>query len=143
MAYFDATADVSELEAYLGELAERGTNLTPIMAVIADDLVAAVNDRYESEGDGEWPPHAESTLRKRRGGGRGAKLLQDTGILAGSTAADYGADFAEAFSGVDYLKYHLEGGPIIPKRNPFELRDEVYDEASQTLINYIVEGAGA
>jgi phage gpG-like protein len=137
--YFDVAVDASEIIEIIDDFQERGGNLEPVMAIIAEDLVSAVSDRYESEGDGQWPPHATSTLRKRRGGGRGAKLMQDTGVLAGSTEPNYGSDFAEATTGVEYIVYHLDGGPVIPKRNPFDLEEDVFDEAVETLLEYVVE----
>jgi len=134
---FDARVDAHELIDLLTGFEKRGGDLSEIMAVIAEDLVSAVSDRYDSEGDGQWPPHAPSTLRSRGGG---AKLLQDTGVLAASTEANSGPDFAEATTGVSYIVYHLDGGPIIPKRNPFEIDDSVFDEAVETLLDFITEG---
>lgn len=138
MAYLEVKSELEGLDELLERIEKRGVDPSPIMAAIAEDLVAAVSDQYESGGGGAWPPHAPSTLRKRRGGGQGARLLMDTGVLAASTAADSGRDFAEAFTGVDYLKFHLEGGPIIPKRNPFEVPDEVFDEAIHSILDYVV-----
>lgn len=34
-----------------------------------------------SRGGGDWEPLAESTLRQRRGSGKGAAILRDTGLL--------------------------------------------------------------
>ena len=136
---FDVTIDASEIVEQIEYFEERGGNLEPVMAVIAEILVEGVNDQYDTEGGGRWPPHAASTLRKRRGGGRGARLMQDTGVLAASTEPNYGSDFAEATTGVEYIVYHLDGGPIIPQRNPFDLEDDVFDEAVETLLEYVVE----
>jgi phage gpG-like protein len=137
--YFDVQVDASEIVELIEYYEERGGNLEPVMAVIAEDLVGEVNDMYESEGRGQWPPHAASTLRKRRGGGRGARLMQDTGVLAASTEPNYGSDFAEATTGVEYIVYHLDGGPVIPQRNPFDLEEDVFDAAVDTLLEYVVE----
>lgn len=131
----DVTVDASELHARIEAFTKRADDLSPIMQVIAEDLVAAVSDEFESEGHGKWPPHAPSTLRRRRGGA--GKLLQDTGLLAGSIEPHFGPDFAEASTGVDYVRYHLEGGAIIPRRNPFDVPDDVYDAAEQTLLDYL------
>lgn len=136
---FDVATDASELVELLTAFEKRGGDLSPILAVIAEDLVTAVSDRYDSEGGGEWPPHAPSTTAKRRGGG--GRLLQDTGVLAASTEARSGQDFAEATTGVDYIVYHLDGGPIIPKRNPFELGDDVFDAAVDEILAYVLEGS--
>lgn len=139
MSVFGVQVDARELQQALQDMGAAAADLSPIMAVIAEDLATAVSDMYDTEGNGAWPPHAASTLEKRRGGGRGARLLQDTGRLAASTEAEHGADYAEASTNTEYIVYHLEGGPVIPKRNPFELGDEVFDDATETLLGYLLE----
>jgi len=124
------------LDPILRDLGRKADDASPIMAIIAEDLAAAVSDRYESEGDGEWPPLADATLRLRRAGG--AKILQDSGILAGSTQPSHGPDFAEATTDVDYIKFHLDGGEKIPKRNPFEIDERIFDEAEAQLLEWLV-----
>jgi phage gpG-like protein len=140
VALIDVTVDTSEVVDRLVEYRKRGGNLSPVMAVIAEDLVSAVSDMYDSEGQGQWPPHAESTIAKRRAGGVGAKLMQDSGNLAGSTEPNAGSNFAEATTGVEYIVYHLDGGDIIPQRNPFLLGDEVLGAAVDDVLDYIVNG---
>jgi len=137
--YFDVSVDASEILGLIEVYEERGGNLEPVMAVIAEDFVSAVNDEYDTEGRGKWPPHAASTLRKRRAGGKGARLMQDTGVLAASTEPNYGPNFAEATTGVEYIVFHLDGGPIIPQRNPFDLEEDVFETAVDTLLEYVVE----
>jgi len=137
--YFVVETDASEILDLIEDFEERGGNLEPVMAVIAEDFVTAVSDMYDTEGRGKWPPHAASTLRKRRAGGKGARLMQDTGVLAASTEPNYGPDFAEATTGVEYVVFHLDGGPIIPERNPFDLEEDVFETAVGTLLEYIVE----
>ena len=129
-SYFDAKVEVHELEHWLDEYGGRARDPGPVLAVIAEDLVAAVSDNYDSSGGGAWPP-----LKVRSG-----KPLLDTGRAAGSTSASSGSDFAEASSNVDYLKFHLDGGRVIPKRNPFELEDDVWIDANDALLDYVLEG---
>lgn len=38
----------------------------------------------QSRGGGEWPPLAQSTIKRRRGSGQGAAILRDTGALFAS-----------------------------------------------------------
>jgi phage gpG-like protein len=137
----DVTFTSPELEAALREYREAGADLSPCMAIIAENLAGAVSDMYDSSGHGAWKALAPSTLAKRRGGGRGAKPLVDSGILSGSTESNSGADFAEATTGQEYIKYHLDGGPIIPRRNPFDLPDEVIEEAAELVVNHILGNA--
>ena len=139
----DVTADLSELQKFLTKWRKRAADLTPVMAVVAEHLVAAVNDELESAGNGRWAPLAESTLKKRRKEGRGAQVLKDTGRLAASIRADAGPDFAEASTDVGYAVYHASEAPraLIPLRNPFDLPDEVLDEATDILVAELLRGA--
>ena len=138
MATFDVRVDVSEVTRVIDHYIALGGDLSPAMAIIAQDLVAAVEEQYETEGEGNWDPLAEATLRGRRGGI--GKILQDTGIMAGSTAPHHGDFYAEASSDVPYLAFHVEGGEHLPKRNPFELPERVYDEAALTVLEHILRG---
>jgi len=40
-----------------------------------------VRKRFKDEGDGKWKKLSPETLRQRRGKGKGAKILRDTGVL--------------------------------------------------------------
>ena len=139
----DVAVDTTELEKKLAGWRKRTADLTPVMAVIAEHLVAAVNDQFESAGDGKWAPLAPSTLKKRRKEGRGAQVLKDTGRFAASIRADAGPDFAEASTDVGYAVYHVSEAPraLIPLRNPFDLPDEVLDEATDILVAELLRGA--
>lgn len=137
---FDVGMDASPILHQLTLLRQRGSNLRETMSVIAEDLVAAVSDEFESEGRGKWAPLAESTLAKRRKRGRGAKILQDTGRWAGSHHPVYGDDFAEAATDVSYAVFHVSDAPrtLIPLRNPYDLPEEVYRRAEQTILAAVV-----
>lgn len=121
MALFEITADTN-LEAVLREFRHKAESIDKLLPSIAELLVGGVLDVFEAEGPG-WAPLAASTLARRRKGGRGAKILQDSGVAAATIGPGYGADYAEAFAGVDYLIYHASSQPRskIPLRNPFDL----------------------
>jgi len=80
-----AVLEVRGLEALkrrLERLAE--PDLEGALAAIGQALVEKVEQGFEREADpyGEpWKPLAPSTLEKRRKKGRGAKILQDTGVM--------------------------------------------------------------
>lgn len=116
MATFEIRSS-SSLELVLRNLRAKGESAHKALPAIAELLVGGVQDVFEAEGPG-WKPLAESTLRRRRKNGRGAKILQDTGAAAGSIGPGFGADYAEAFAGVDYLVFHTRSDP---PRNPFDL----------------------
>ncbi len=126
--------DDSGLKRLFAELRRRGGNLAGVNAAIAEDLVAAVLDVFEDEGPG-WAPLAESTLANRRGKAAGAKILQDTSILAGSVHPDSGASFAEAYSDVPYGVFHVMGTDKMPRRDFMAIDfDEVTRSAADLLL---------
>lgn len=132
---FVAHVDMGDIVSRLGRASAVLGDLGPEMDVAAQDLVTEVTDRYDSEGDGQWPALASATVKKRRKGS--SKPMQDTGRAKGSTRAQSSATEAVALSDVEYLVYHLEGGAVIPKRNPFEVKQENLDR----IIDDIVDGA--
>lgn len=136
MSVLDIRFDVDPVGIVLDEFVARGGDLQPAMEIVALDLVAAVEDMYATSGQGAWSALAASTLDGRRGSG--GKPLVDTGVLAGSTAPHADRFSAEASTDVPYVVFHLEGGGIIPQRNPFELADDVFDRAELTILEYIL-----
>lgn len=113
-----ASLDARELRVVLQGFERRARGVNRVLPAVGEALVAAVSDVYEAEGPG-WDPLAESTLRQRRGSS--AKILQDSGVMAGSTHHQTGGDWAEALAGVDYAEHHAAGRQHLPKRNPFDL----------------------
>lgn len=74
--------------------------------IIADTIVASIDDLIASEGNGSWPPFSPVTLKvhpKRRGG----KLLQDTGQLA-QMQPESAPGLATVTSPAPYAFYHQE-----------------------------------
>lgn len=135
MTDFGVRCDTDELVSVLESLERQGASLSHLTPQIAHILVGAVERQFETEGEGHdklaehfgqsgWPPHAPSTLAKRLKKGGTPRLMQDTGVLAGSISPEHGDEFAVAYTNVPYIRYHLRGGPIIPKRNPFEIEEE-------------------
>lgn len=117
--------------ADLGDSANRLGDLTP---TIAEMLVAAVQDVFDAEGPG-WAPLAPSTLAGRRGGGAGAKILQDTGVLVNSVSGDSGPDFAEAGSAVPYGAFHVTGTRRMPARDWLAVDlDALSDEVAELIL---------
>jgi hypothetical protein len=85
------------------------------MALIATDMVGSVDELIDSQGNGEWDPLKDSTIRRhpRRAGGR---LLQDIGLLANMQPSD-GPDWAEVASPAPYSGYHVTGTRNMAKRD--------------------------
>lgn len=128
MSEFEIKADTN-LSKVLAELEAKGKSIDRGLPVVAEMLLGAVQDVFEAEGPG-WEPLAEVTKAKRRG--TSYKILQDTGLLAGSLEPSYGSTYAEVVDGTTYGHYHVTGTKHMRKRDwtdlgPFEqpLLDEV------------------
>ena len=123
---------------------KRDVDFSGTMAVIAEDLVSAVHDEFDTAGHGKWAPLAESTIANRRhgGGGGDALVLQDTGRLYASIQPDSGADYAKASTDVSYAIYHVskEARHKIPLRDFFDLPEEVYEHAQDTIVKKWLDG---
>jgi phage gpG-like protein len=131
--------DSHELAGAIYQLRARGSALSKLMPAFADALVAAVGDVYEAEGPG-WADLAESTIKARRGSTY--KILQDTGVMAGSTSPGYGLDWAEAYAGAAYADFHATGTSRMPKRNPFELgpfETDVLEDLAQMAADEVAK----
>jgi len=109
------------------------------LPVIAEALVSSVQDVFEHEGQVGGKPRWKELKRKRkRNRGGGQKILQDTGILAGSIAPASSDRWVAAYTGVAYAKYHVskERRKVIPLRDFFDIdRAEFYAEAADFLLS--------
>ena len=123
----------TNLGKVLTQLEAQGRNVDKALPIIGEMLVGAVQDVFEAEGPG-WEPLAESTMRQRRGGPP-YKILQDTGVLAGSIAARVGSTYVEAVDGTSYGIFHA---PDPQRRDwtnlgPFE--QPLLDEVAELLVS--------
>jgi phage gpG-like protein len=131
----------STLQLVLQQLQHQAQSIHNALPIIAEMLVAGVHDVFEAEGPG-WAPLAEATLRARRGGGAGAKILQDTGMMSGSISPGWGDNYAEAFAGVSYAIYHVSKEPRhhLPLRDFFNLgpyEQPILNEVAELLTNQL------
>jgi len=127
--------DTKEIGKLLRKAGESAEDMTSTMQIVAEGLVADVNDRWESAGEGTWDDLEDSTKARRRGGTY--QILKDTGRAAQSVQALAGNEWAEASTDVDYMKYHVGDGPrtVIPKRDPFDLGPASLDRAQKTILD--------
>lgn len=135
-----ADVDLSAIHKRLDALGQRVRDFSPITPVISEILVAAVDDRWESAGDGQWPPLAPSTVARRRGSS--AQILKDTGRAAASVRGEHDHESASAVTDVSYMVYHVSDAPRtrIPLRNPFDVYAKVEGEIVETLSEWIATG---
>jgi phage gpG-like protein len=138
------TADLSSLKFWFRALEDRAVNLKEVNRLLVAAMIERIDDNFETEGHGEWRKLADSTLERRRGEGKDAKILQDTGRLAASINqgnSEVGNDFAEVFTNVSYAKYHVSSAPRtkIPLRDFLDIHmDSFLEEASGILVEQLV-----
>jgi phage gpG-like protein len=158
--------DSSALTEVLERLQRAGASvMAEVSPALAEILVTAVQEVFEREGAvggrPKWPDLAESTKRsraKRQPGGktkRGPydaksrpvgvfKILQDTGILAGSITPFSDGIEAEAFTNVPYAGYHISDAPRqkIPLRDFTDIDFEAAQrEAIELILSQLVSTA--
>lgn len=133
--------DMSELVALMEAFRRRGKNQRDAMRYAALLLVEEVDEMFETSGHGTWDPFSENT-RRARGAMSSAKLLLDTGRLAASITPAYTSNTAEAFTNVNYAKYHVSDAPRtrLPKRDFFDIDvPAVQEEFVEYLVKEIAE----
>jgi len=126
----------SNLQKVLLDISAHGKSIDRALPVVAEMLHGAVNDVFEAEGPG-WEPLSDATKAARRG--TSFKILQDTGLLAGSLEPSYGSTYAEVVDGTTYGHYHVTGTKRMPKRDwtdlgPFE--EPLLDEVAEFLTGH-------
>ena len=134
---FDVTIDGSKLVKLLQRFEKKGGDLTPAMQVIAEQLVSAVNDEFETGGHGKWMDKASGSKFEPSW----PCYLKASGRLASSIEPTAGASFSEASTDVSYAVYHVSSAPRkkIPLRDFFDVPDSVFDDACDTLLGMLVE----
>lgn len=158
------------LQFVVGLYQERGIRAMHELApAIAEAMHAEVLEVFETEGYGEWPPFAASTLAersfqprarnkdgslkrtkkgklvKRRARGN-PKLLQDTGNLVGSLVEDWDDHVVEVYTNVPYAKYHTSPEPrhIIPLRDFTDIdRDAFEDDVANMILLHVTRPQAA
>jgi phage gpG-like protein len=83
-------------------------------------MLGSIDKNFRAEGrPTKWAPLSEMTLARRRKEGRGAKILQDTGLGKGSIVYEVVSDQeVQIGTPLEYMKIHQEGGTInLPPRD--------------------------
>lgn len=102
-------------------MAARARDMRPIMAEGAAAIVTLIDDSFRQQRapDGTpWEPLQPETLRRRRGGPAGAKILIDTGRLRASNFAVSAPKSIKFGTNTRYAAPHQLGGEHLPAR-PF------------------------
>lgn len=137
----------------LDDMAGRLHDLSPVMAVIAEDIKTFVDDRFRSSTDptgARWQPLAEATKKKRRQGS--GKILVDTGVLRNSVNARPGPRSVRFGTNVPYAATHQFGSGKVPRRgflpinedgDSFETKGpagELREDIAELIVEYLKTG---
>ena len=115
MTTFKIEVQDQAVQAALARLAATATDMSPAMRAIARALRNITEDAFAKQASPfgpAWAALQKSTLKGRRGGGAGAKILQDSGQLAASITATSDAASATVTAGKRYAAIHQFGGTI-------------------------------
>jgi phage virion morphogenesis protein len=124
--------DDAAVRSALARLVALGQDLRPVMQKIAGVMHDAVEENFAQQGRPRWPDLRPSTLRRRRDRGKSAKILQDSGRLAGSIRPDHGPDYAQVSTNVEYARIQHFGGTI--ERAPHSIRLRHRTDAKGNLL---------
>ncbi len=113
-------ADVIRL---MSHLMQRAQNPAPILEQIGDIVISGVEENFAREGrysspgawlggGQKWRALRPSTLRRRKNKGKDAKILQDTGTLAGSIAKTVTENSVIVGTNLPYAAAHQFGARI-------------------------------
>jgi len=104
--------DSAEVQRKLHEVSAKLNDPTPLMKAIAGILESETEENFQQQGRPHWVPlsPAYEAAKAKRKGTTVLKILQDSGILAGSLSTRYGSDYAEIGSNVPYAAIHQLGG---------------------------------
>ncbi len=107
---------------------EHYTDFTPLLEELGIQAERLWVQIFGKEGDPKWAPLAETTLRRRRQEGKGAKILRDEGTLFKALTSRHGAGSVykitpvslEIGTNLSYAAVHQHGSQTrkIPRR-PF------------------------
>jgi len=134
-----------QLRKVVDETLSRGGNLQGVAEVVAEELVAAVEQNFQDERgfeQGPWPKRAGrigqlvERIRTGTAEGQNRKLLQDTGNLAGSVTPAHEGLEAQAFTDVPYAIFHVSEEPrtVIPLRDFLDVDLEGIADTTSDLI---------
>jgi len=148
----------------LGQAARRPRLAMQNMAAVMEDQT---EENFAAEGRPKWPTLSEVTVRARLGGGkayrkdgrlrvsaqrtrREMKMLQDSGLLAGSVHSVFGDGYAATGAARPYARVQQLGGqagrgrkvtipsrPYLPFTADFKLQPEAERELLRTAMDHL------
>lgn len=137
--------DNKEVEKALLEIAQKTSNLRPLMKNIAGIMADSTEENFKVEGRPKWKDLSEKskTARKKTGHYPG-QILQVSGQLALSVTTQYDDSSAVIGSNKVYAAIHQLGGQAgknkkttIPARPYLKLTDDDFDEIISIVEKYL------
>lgn len=137
--------DNKKVEKALLEIAQKTSNLRPLMKNIAGIMADSTEENFKEEGRPKWKDLSEKTktVRKKTGHYPG-QILQVSGQLALSVTTQYDDSSAVIGSNKVYAAIHQLGGQAgknkkttIPARPYLKLTDDNFDEIISIVEKYL------
>ncbi|MBI5056994.1 MAG: phage virion morphogenesis protein [Nitrospirae bacterium] len=151
--------DDSKVVALLGDLKDRAGNTRPVMSEIGDIVISSieknieVGGRYSSPdswkgGSRKWKGLSPATIKQRTKKGHWpGKILQQTGLMAGSVSKKVGTNSVTIGTNKIYGAIQQFGGKAgrghkvtIPGRPWIVVQDEDLTEIGHAITAYLMKG---
>ena len=137
--------DNQKVEKALLEIAQKTSNLRPLMKNIAGIMADSTEENFKEEGRPKWKDLSEKTKTARKKTGHyPGQILQVSGQLALSVTTQYDDTSAVIGSNKVYAAIHQLGGQAgrnkkttIPARPYLSLTNEEYEEILSLVENYL------
>ena len=137
--------DNKKVEKALLEIAQKTSNLRPLMKNIAGIMADSTEENFKVEGQPKWKDLSEKTKTARKKSGHyPGQILQVSGQLALSVATQYDDTSVVIGSNKVYAAIHQLGGQAgknkkttIPARPYLKLTDDDFDEIISIVEKYL------
>lgn len=139
--------DNKKVEKALLEIAQKTSNLQPLMKNIAGIMADSTEENFKEEGRPKWKDLSEKTKTARRKTGHyPGQILQVSGQLAMSITTQYDNESAVIGSNKVYAAIHQLGGlagknksVTIPARPYLVITDDNFEDVLSQTQKYITE----
>lgn len=137
--------DNKKVEKALLEIAQKTSNLRPLMKNVAGIMADSTEENFKEEGRPKWKDLSEKTKTARKKTGHyPGQILQVSGQLALSVITQYDDSSAVIGSNKVYAAIHQLGGQAgknkkttIPARPYLKLTDDDFDEIISIVEKYL------
>ena len=137
--------DNKKVEKALLEIAQKTSNLRPLMKNIAGIMADSTEENFKVEGQPKWKDLSEKTKTARKKSGHyPGQILQVSGQLALSVTTQYDDTSIVIGSNKVYAAIHQLGGQAgknkkttIPARPYLKLTDDDFDEIISIVEKYL------